>query len=303
MTMDLHPESFERIIDNLHDGLYFVDPQRRITFWNEGAERITGYSEDEVLGKKCSDNILNHMDGDGNLLCLGMCPLAATIQDQQGRSAEVFLHHKNGQRIPVLVRTSPLTDQDGEVIGGIEIFTDISNYAANQQRIDELERLALLDDLTQMPNRTYLERELKARFEEHQRYGVPFGVLFLDIDHFKTFNDSYGHDLGDRVLQFTASTMTGSSRPFDIYGRWGGEEFLGLIRNVQSPELELIGERLRKLIQESYLEHEGEEFRVTVSIGATVVSEEDQNPKDVVNRADDLLYQSKSAGRNRLTAA
>jgi diguanylate cyclase (GGDEF)-like protein len=154
-----------------------------------------------------------------------------------------------------------------------------------------------------MPNRTYLERELKARFEEHQRYGVPFGVLFLDIDHFKTFNDSYGHDLGDRVLQFTASTMTGSSRPFDIYGRWGGEEFLGLIRNVQLPELELIGERLRKLIQESYLEHEGEELRVTVSIGATVVSEEDQNPKDVVNRADDLLYQSKSAGRNRLTAA
>lgn len=119
-------KSYKRILDSLHDGLYFVDPQRRITYWNKGAERITGFLAKEVVGKCCRDNILTHVDGDGRPLCLIGCPLSGTFEDGQDREAEVYLHHKDGHRIPVLVRISSLHADDGSLVGGIELFTDIS---------------------------------------------------------------------------------------------------------------------------------------------------------------------------------
>ena len=298
--MSLEKDSYERIIENLYDGLYFVDRDRIITYWNKAAEQISGFTANEVIGKSCSDNILTHVDSDGNSLCTGMCPLAATIADGKPREAEVYMHHKDGHRIPVSVRVSALTDRDGNIIGGIELFTDISNQAANELRVKELEKLALLDNLTQLANRNYIEREIQSRFEEKKRFNVPFGILFIDIDHFKKFNDIYGHDVGDEVLKFVANTFVANARPFDLYGRWGGEEFIGIIRNINGKELELLGNRLRSLIENSYIIHENEKLYVTISIGATLVNEND-TIDTLIKRADTLLYKSKAAGRNCLT--
>ncbi len=175
--MNLDKNSYARIIDNLHDGLYFVDTNRIITYWNKAAERISGFSAAEVVGRSCANKILTHVDGAGTCLCTGVCPLAATIADGMDREAQVFLHHKDGHRVPVLVRVGLLRDPDGKVIGSIELFTDISNIQANTLRVQELEKLALLDNLTQLANRNYIERELQARFEEHKRMKVPFGIL------------------------------------------------------------------------------------------------------------------------------
>jgi diguanylate cyclase (GGDEF)-like protein len=229
-----------------------------------------------------------------------MCPLAASIVDGKPREAEIYMHHKDGHRIPVSVRISPLTDREGTIIGGIELFTDISNQAANTLRVKELEKLALLDQLTQLANRNYVEREIQNRFEEKKRFNVPFGILFMDIDHFKKVNDRYGHAVGDDVLKFVAKTFTANARPFDLFGRWGGEEFLGIIRNISSEDLGLLGNKLRSLIENSYIVRENEKLRVTISIGATSVSEND-TIDSLIKRADVLLYKSKTEGRNRLT--
>ena len=298
--MSLEKDSYERIIENLHDGLYFVDRDRVITYWNKAAKQISGFTANEVVGKSCSDNILTHVDSDGNNLCAGMCPLAATIADGKPREAEIYMHHKDGHRIPVSVRIGTLTDRDGNIIGGVELFTDISNQAANELRVKELEKLALLDNLTQLANRNYIEREIHSRFEEKKRYNMPFGFLFIDIDHFKKFNDIYGHDVGDDVLKFVANTFIINTRPFDLYGRWGGEEFIGVIRNINGKDLELLGNRLRSLIENSYIIHKKEKLYVTISIGATLVNEND-TIDSLIKRADTLLYKSKAAGRNCLT--
>ncbi|MCK9293795.1 MAG: sensor domain-containing diguanylate cyclase [Desulfobulbaceae bacterium] len=298
--MKLADVSFESILENLHDGLYFVDRDRVITYWNEAAEQISGFSREEVVGKSCSDNILTHVDGSGRSLCFGMCPLAQSIADGKFREAEVYMHHKDGHRIPVSVRISVLRDEKGGVIGGIELFTDISNQKANALRLQELEKLALLDNLTQLANRRYLEKELLSRFEEKKRFQLPFGVLFLDIDHFKEFNDSYGHAAGDEVLRFVAKTFIVNSRPFDLYGRWGGEEFLAIIRNISLPDLVELGDRLRLLVEQSYIVYESERLQVTISLGATLVRDDD-NMESLVKRADTLMYRSKAAGRNCLT--
>ena len=298
--MKLTGDAYEKIIATLNEGLYFVDKNRVITYWNRAAEKISGFTADEVVGRSCADNILTHVDSDGNSLCLGKCPLAESMADGTPREAKVYMHHKDGRRIPVYVRISVLTDENGAVIGGVELFTDVSAQEANELRMKELERLALMDRLTRLANRNFIEKELQSRFEEKKRLNVPFGILFMDIDHFKNVNDTYGHDVGDEVLKFVAGTFSANVRPFDLYGRWGGEEFIGIVRNVNEKELQVIGDRIRMLVAKAYLFHEGKKLQVTISVGATRVKKED-TVESLIKRADTLLYKSKQAGRNRLT--
>ena len=296
----LNEKSYQMIIDNLYDGLYFVDRDRIIRYWNKGAERISGFAAHEVVGRSCSDNILTHVDSEGNSLCLSGCPLAATIIDKSDHEAEVYMHHKDGQRLPVSVRVSPLIDEEGKVIGGVELFTDISAYKSIEQRAKELEAMALMDKLTHLANRHCIENELLTRFEEAKRFDRPFGLLMMDIDHFKTFNDTYGHDVGDRVLKFVADTLVKNSRPFDVIGRWGGEEFIGIIRNIDEGQLKELAERMRMLVESSYLTHANEKLQVTISMGATLI-QPGEDTDSLIKRADTLLYASKHAGRNRVT--
>lgn len=299
--MDLSNKSYKKIIDDLRDGLYIVDRNRRIVFWNHAAEAISGFSSQEVVGQQCADNLLCHVDDSGVNLCCGDCPMGAAIDSGKPHDAEIFLHHKNGHRVPVFVRITPLVDDEGNIIGAVEMFSDNSNTAANTVRLEELEKLALLDALTQLANRRYLEREIEARLEEMSRYDIPFGVLFMDIDDFKQVNDLYGHDTGDRVLKFVAGTLSANSRPFDLYGRWGGEEFVGIVRNVNPANLKHMGQRLRRLVEKSFLVgDDGVKLRVTISIGATMALPDD-TIHSLLQRADTLMYQSKRAGKNRIT--
>jgi len=298
--MDLSKNSFWQILDNLNDGIYIVDRQRRIVYWNDAAEHISGFTAGEVVGNGCADNILCHVDECGTHLCTGACPLAATIAEGTAHKVDIFLHNKDGTRIPVSVHVNPLYDDGGTVIGAVEIFTDLRNILANEIRLKDLEQMAMLDRLTNLANRHYLDRELDASLEGKRRYGTLFGVLFMDIDNFKRVNDVYGHEVGDRVLQFVAGTISANSRPFDLYGRWGGEEFIGIVRNVTEDDLRHLGERLRSLVGESYILMEDKPLRVTISVGATMVTNSD-SALTLVRRADELMYQSKAAGKNCVT--
>lgn len=299
--MDFNKEFYEGIIDGLHDGLYIVGHDRIIIYWNKAAERISGFPAEEVVGRPCSQNILTHIDGEGNNLCKGNCPVSSVLSDGLDREDEVFLHHRDGHRIPVSIRVSPLRDGKGNITGAAELFTDLREKETYRLRIKELEKMAMVDSLTRLPNRRFIEMEIRNRIGEKKRFSTPFGILFMDIDHFKKFNDTYGHDVGDMVLKFVAKTLIGNRRPFDVCGRWGGEEFIGIIRNVEQEELERIGERFRMLVEGSYIMHEGTRLSVTISIGATLFRDSD-NAKALLKRADSLLYESKAAGRNRLTA-
>jgi len=294
-------EFYKRLLDEFYDGVYFTDRERRIIYWNRGAERITGYAADEVLGKRCSDNILMHVDKNGNSLCKSNCPLQLTMMDSAPRNAELYLHHKKGHRLPVSVRATPMKNKSGEVIGAVEVFTDISPQIALIDRVTQFERLAYIDPLTEVANRRYTEIMLAARREELERYGWPFGVLFVDIDRFKNVNDQYGHSVGYEVLRMTARTLVNSVRAFDVVGRWGGEEFIAVIANVTLPDARTFAERVRTLVEQSKL-HGDPPVQVTVSIGATVARDGETIEK-LVERADELMYKSKQDGRNRVTSA
>ena len=290
------------ILDQMHGGIYCTDRDRRILYWNRGAERISGFRADHVLGTRCSDNLLMHVDDEGTRLCLEQCPLSATIADGEPREAEVYLHHKDGHRVPVLVRTSPLRDEDGTTIGAVEVFSENSVRVAMREQIAELSRLSLLDQLTEIGNRRYAELTLRSRHDELERYGWPYGMLMIDIDHFKSFNDQYGHDVGDAVLCMVARTLDVNVRVFDVAARWGGEEFVVIMEKVDAEDLATRAKTLCRLVEASSLGVEGAQLSVTVSIGGTV-AQPGTEPDDVVKRADELLYRSKESGRNRATCS
>jgi diguanylate cyclase (GGDEF)-like protein/PAS domain S-box-containing protein len=295
--------NFETVVENMYDGLYIVDANRKITYWNAAAERISGYAKDEVIGHSCADNILIHVDDQGCELCINECPLSAVIRDGISRKADVFLHHKEGHRVAVSVRVTPLKNAEGEIIGGIELFSESTSQSVLQHKIFELEKLALVDHLSQLPNRRQLHLELAAQCamcERAQEYS--FGILYIDLDHFKRINDEEGHDIGDKALQVIAKTISSSIRPFDTIGRWGGDEFLGLFPNITREKLGALAERLIALVRRSTIQTPHGAINVTMSIGGLIVRGA-QDPEVLIKKVDVLMYQSKQAGRNQATIA
>jgi diguanylate cyclase (GGDEF)-like protein/PAS domain S-box-containing protein len=288
------------VLENLHNGVYFVDKNRKILFWNKSAETITGFSSDEVVNTHCHNNILNHVDYQGNPLCTDGCPLSSTIEDGKNKTVNVFLKHKDGHRLPITVTSIPLLNNEGERVGAVEVFSDQTYQKELEVQVEDLKNLALLDNLTQLPNRHFCNQELNAQMEEFTRYGHTFGVIFMDIDHFKNFNDKYGHDVGDLVLKVVSKTLKNSIRPFDMVGRWGGEEFVCLLKNITTESLEVVANRFISMVRQSQIPYENDMLGVTISLGATVVTKGD-TIDSIVKRADHLMYDSKQNGRNRYT--
>ena len=131
------------VLNCMFDGVYISDRDRRILFWNEGAHQITGYAAEEVLGRRCMDNILNHIDENGNLLCLTRCPLARAMETGENQAAKIYPLHKSGHRFPVLTHIAPIRDGEGNIIAGIEVFRDISReeeYRSLQERFNMIVR-------------------------------------------------------------------------------------------------------------------------------------------------------------------
>jgi diguanylate cyclase (GGDEF)-like protein/PAS domain S-box-containing protein len=296
----LDKKFYKEILDNLEEGVYVLDLHRNINYWNRGAERITGYTSSEVLGKGRHDNILRHLSEDGLSVCKGQCSTTHTITEGQSREAQVCFHHKDGRHLPIQVRSTPLRDADQRIIGAVETFSENPPKHSELENLKKISQMALLCPLTGLGNRRWAELSLRARLDEMDRYGWPFGLLFVDVDQFKQINDEYGHLNGDEVLKMVAQTLSRSVRSFDFVGRWGGEEFIGIIRNATEKTLRSVANRCRTLIEDSVLAIDENQIRVTVSIGATLARQED-TMETLLQRADELMYQSKASGRNRIS--
>jgi diguanylate cyclase (GGDEF)-like protein/PAS domain S-box-containing protein len=292
---------YEKLLDVMYDGVYYVNQARTITYWNAGAERLTGYSGHETVGKRCFENLLGHVDENGRPLCGGGCPLSQVLSDGMPYDAQIYLRHKEGHRVPIHVRVLPMTDAAGSVVGAVEVFSDATEKRTTEKRVRELEQIAFVDSLTGLPNRRFVELKVTQAWEEHQRFGRMYGLLMLDLDRFKSVNDSYGHEAGDALLKVVARTLAHSQRPADIVGRWGGEEFLVLMPDLTAVELGDLAERCRVLIAHSSVINGGARISTTTSIGATVFHAE-ESAQATIRRVDELMYESKRSGGDRTTA-
>jgi diguanylate cyclase (GGDEF)-like protein len=187
---------------------------------------------------------------------------------------------------------------------------DLRTQAAEEQtralesRNRELQQQVLHDPLTKLYNRHFFDETLDREVSRAQRIASALGVLFLDLDHFKKLNDTYGHQFGDYVLEHVAGVFQSSIRSTDVLARYGGEEFVVLVSQPTEKGLEKLAERIRQRVEQEPFQCDGQPVRVTCSIGAAIVIPGRQGPdigKTLIAAADACLYESKGAGRNRVS--
>ncbi|MCF7925419.1 MAG: sensor domain-containing diguanylate cyclase [Candidatus Izimaplasma sp.] len=289
-----------KLIEHLFEAAYVVDNERKILACNGVFEKITGFSKEDVVGKYCYENILRHVTDTGKQLCHDGCPLHDSIMKEKINTAKVYLHHKKGYRVPVQVRTIPFKDEKTGEIHAIEFFTDYMKESKIYKENRKLKENLMTDELTQVHNRKFMDYQIGMSINEYVTFKTPMALLFIDIDHFKSVNDTYGHDVGDRVLKSVAKSLSLNIRNGDFVGRFGGEEFIVLLRDVSKEEMVLVAEKLRSLINNTntYLDN-NKPISVTISVGA-IFYNNSMSKEELIKEADTLMYQAKQSGRNKV---
>lgn len=199
----------------------------------------------------------------------------------------------------------PLRSTDSKINHICLVIYDVTDVATNRHRLQaanaQLQQLSRTDRLTGLYNRGHWEESLKVAYARHQRYGNATSLVMLDIDHFKRVNDTYGHQAGDKVIEQVARLIREHERETDVAGRYGGEEFGVVLSDTDKTGARVFAERLRKAVEGLEVLHNGQSIRFTISLGVADLSQPSSNYADLIAWADQALYASKKAGRNRVT--
>jgi diguanylate cyclase (GGDEF)-like protein/PAS domain S-box-containing protein len=303
MNVGILDESLRGILDAVSDGVYVTTGEREIVFWSKGAERITGYSSDEVLNRHCYDNILIHTDVLGKNLCFDGCPLQKCIETGERQEAkEVFLKRKDGKRLAVYIKALVL--QVGDERYGVEVFGELESVAGSAlaERLKQLSDTSIVDQLTGLYNRRYVDTILDQQYGLFKRHFQRFGLVMIDVDKVKNINDTFGHLAGDEALKFVASVVQHTMRSMDFLARFGDDEFIIVCPLVELEGIEKLSQRIVELVHHSILSSpEGEKnvIEVSVSVGGSMVDYKDTSATDVIARAEEALSRVKRDGGDR----
>ncbi len=289
-------ESEERhrlLADNAEDVIWTMDLQGNFTYISPSVQKLRGYTVEEVMAQSQEEVLCP-----GSLIYLRKGLERAIQSVQAGRPFQVFRGEleqpcKDGTTVWTETTVSGIYNEDERFIGMLGVTRDISDRKVMEE---EILRLSITDKLTQSYNRLKLDETLEEQFDLSKQASIPFTILILDIDHFKRVNDTYGHQVGDRVLVELVSIFHKNVRANDIVGRWGGEEFLIVLPQTTLNVGVDLAEKIRSLVEENHFDSVGQ---VTISIGVSTY-EKDLSPDSIVSRADTALYKAKESGRNRV---
>jgi diguanylate cyclase (GGDEF)-like protein/PAS domain S-box-containing protein len=286
-------ERFRAIFDNIRGcAICTVDFKGRVEGWNRSLNRLGGWEPADLSDRPIG--ALFSRGGDGQLDYGGLLEQANRCGSAE---AEGWAVRKDGTRFWGHVVGTVLPDQDGGPSGYVVVTRDLSDRKAME---DRLVRLASTDPLTGASNRRAGETKLDEEYSRWRRYQRHFTLLIMDCDHFKSVNDTWGHDVGDAVLISLVRRCRDGLRKSDAIIRWGGEEFLLLLPETRCEEAAIIADRLRSSIEATQIQHDGHGVSVTVSIGVAEVGQSDASVQELISRADRALYLAKSNGRNRV---
>jgi diguanylate cyclase (GGDEF)-like protein/PAS domain S-box-containing protein len=280
------------ILDQLPVSVYVLNKERKITYWNDQAAEISGYGRDEVLGRNCSADILRHTSEEGVGLCEDGCPAGACLADGQGRSARVFLHHKDGHRLLVDAKIIPVLGTNGQTEAVIHIAGLRSAMEEAVEEVRKLQHLTSTDTLTELLNRKGLAEATNSWLSDFGRNGRTFALFMIDVNDFKQINDTLGHSVGDQVLIMIAKTMRNVCRGHDAVGRWGGDEFMALVTVKDEAEADILADRMQLVTAQSFLNTESGRVTATISVGKAMAVPGD-TPESLFERADASLYEAK----------
>lgn len=284
-------ENFRSMLDNMQDVFYRTDAQGITRLVCPAVRNVLGYEAKEIIGRPAADFYPDPKDRDALREII--------LRDGAVRDFPGQMVCRDGRVIDISISTRALYDEDGEFAGVEGIWRDITERR-NLER--ELERRATTDDLTGIANRRAILDQVADALERYRRYRRPYALLLLDLDHFKIFNDRYGHQVGDKVLKHFTAVVSAQLRNNDRFGRLGGEEFCVLLEEAGPHQAEEVADRICRAVRDvPYQDEHAGSLVVTVSIGAAhCTAGMDASVTRLLERADRALYSAKQTGRNRV---
>lgn len=288
------------LLDYTTDGCVLLDGDKKIVYWNKTAEDLTGFTREEVLGKSCQSENPLFTDYSGQNICASSCICDKALKEKKPQVLEIFIQNKAGFRLPARLKVLPVINFEGQATGIVEIFTSSSPAITIPLRVPELERMQLLDIDTGLPNRLYMEMYLKNRIAEYHKYNLSFGLIYADIDNYNKVQERFGRFNGAKLIRMIARTLQKNIRYLDLVARWDNEEFIICLLNIDENRLDIVANKLRLLVAESYITVETGLLNATISMGASLVQRFD-TVESMIKRAEQLMLHSKWLGRNRVS--
>lgn len=282
------------IVDDLDYGIVVLDQERRVQFINRAFRRFWRVPEELAEAEQTFVKLMYHGRG---------VTAYAVPQDRLGEYVEKQLD---------LIRTGEEHALNMRLIGGEVIqfrckilpnggrLLTYGNVSDLIRQTEVLERLASVDGMTGLNNRRHFLALAETEWSRFRRYGRPLAMLMMDIDHFKSINDNYGHDVGDEVIKSVAAHLLQHKRTSDIAGRLGGEEFAMVLPEATLESAAGAAERLRQLIAEHVITSGGQRISLTISVGASACDANTKSVEELLKQADLALYEAKRSGRNRV---
>ena len=244
--MDFDVAYYKQLLDHIAEGVYFTDRERRILYWNYAAENLTGYAADDVLGAFCYDGILQHVDENDQPLCDAGCPVKQAMDTEVTVSIRAFLAHRDGHRLPVQIRVSPVFTEQRKLVGAVEVFADASDQVELETLNQNLRQLIRVDPLTRLPNHRALLDAMLKEYLRFARYGTLFSVILIELESFNQIVASCGQEAGTETLQWFARKLLGGFRKADMPSRWSAQRFAVLLPNAGGPAAEKAANKVRQ---------------------------------------------------------
>jgi diguanylate cyclase (GGDEF)-like protein/PAS domain S-box-containing protein len=281
-------------LNSIGDAVLCTDIKGQITFQNPVAEGLTGWNRLEAMGRPLAE-VLRIVDAETRETIQD--PMERAIQENRavGLTANALLIKRDGEESAIEDSAAPIHDRDGRVIGAVIVFRDVS---ASRAMSLEMTHSAQHDLLTGLPNRLLLNDRISQAIALGHRYKRPFALMFVDIDHFKSINDSLGHAIGDKLLQSISQRLVGGLRASDTVSRHGGDEFVVLLPEVSDNEdAATSADKLLLAVANPHI-IDGQTLHIQGSIGIAVYPEDGQDAETLLRNADLAMYNAKQSGRN-----
>lgn len=288
----------QKLIEAMRDGVVFVDVQAKITLWNKGAEQITGISRGAATGRTFAPSLLEMCSHGKRRIHDGSCPVARVLRTSSQIRQRLMILGRQGKLVPVDLHAIPVIGRDGSILGATILLHDAQSEASLEEKCEALHAEVTRDPLTKVANRAEFDRMQALFIEAHEQAHHPCSLIMIDIDHFKSINDTYGHQAGDEAIITVAGLLSAMCRTGDLVARYGGEEFAVLCADCNNAHAARRAEEIRKKLAETPHTQLGEK-RITASFGVTELQAGDDS-ETMLRRADRALLMAKEQGRNQV---